>query len=171
MSRPVPDSYRQRLEHAKAASGGQLLLKSARLLNELAVARVRRVTGERRLRPSHTSIFPHLDLDGTRLTTLASRMGITKQAVSELIGDLEAMRLVERVPDPADGRARLIRFSRRGREGLMHGVGILDAIESEIGKKAGEGTVRHLREALAAILPVLQDLHARELGRAGDRSA
>lgn len=166
-SPPFP-AYRERLAQAKAASTGQLLLKSARLLNELAVARVRRLTGERRLRPSHTGVFPHLDLEGTRLTTLAQRLGITKQAVSELVADLEDMRVVECVADPSDGRAKLVRFSRRGREALLHGVSVLGGIENELAVDAGSQPLQRLRESLALILPALETLHGKEMARRRD---
>ena len=53
--------------------------------------------------------------DGSRLTNLAEQAQVTKQTASLLIASLEREGLVERVPDPADGRARLIRLTSRGR--------------------------------------------------------
>src|SRR6185436_3726182 len=52
--------------------------------------------------------------DGSRLTDLAEQAQVTKQTASLLVTALERKGLVERVPDPADGRARLIRFTPRG---------------------------------------------------------
>ena len=54
--------------------------------------------------------------EGSRLTELADRAQVTKQTASLLVAALEREGLVERVPDPSDGRARLIRMSARGRE-------------------------------------------------------
>jgi DNA-binding MarR family transcriptional regulator len=42
-------------------------------------------------------------------------VGITKQSVNDLLGHLEATGYLERVPDPADGRARVIRLTSKGR--------------------------------------------------------
>ncbi len=52
--------------------------------------------------------------DGSRLTDLAEQAQVTKQTASLLIAALEREGLVERVPDPADGRARLIRLAPKG---------------------------------------------------------
>ena len=58
----------------------QLLFKAARLVNERAIGEVRRRT-KQPLRVGHTTLFPHVDVDGTRLTDLAARLGVSKQAV------------------------------------------------------------------------------------------
>jgi DNA-binding MarR family transcriptional regulator len=51
---------------------------------------------------------------GTRLTDLAEQGQITKQSAGFLVDQLEQAGLVERVSDPADARARLVRFTERG---------------------------------------------------------
>jgi DNA-binding MarR family transcriptional regulator len=144
-------------EQAKQAASLELLFRAARLLNERAVARVREHDARAvRLRTSHTSLFPHLDFEGMRLTELAARVGVTKQAIAPLVDDLEAMGVVERVPDPADGRAKLIRFSKRGRAALLHGVSVLREIAGEVGAAIGAHHMRALRAALIAILAHLE---------------
>src|SRR4051812_48836474 len=102
----VDTAYRARLDHAKNRSTLQLLFKAARLIDEEALRRVAERPGRPRLRRSHTNLFPHLDLEGTRVTDLAERLGVTKQAVSQLVDDLEAMDILERVVDPDDARGR-----------------------------------------------------------------
>ena len=52
--------------------------------------------------------------DGSRLTDLAEQAQVTKQTASLLVAALEREGMVERVPDPADGRARLIRLTQTG---------------------------------------------------------
>lgn len=54
--------------------------------------------------------------EGIRLTDLAARAQITKQSAGALVDQLEAQGYVERVPDPRDSRARLVRLSQRGQE-------------------------------------------------------
>src|SRR5690606_12703193 len=54
------------------------------------------------------------DRDGPRATGRARRAGITKQSMSELVHQLEAGGIVERRPDPADGRAKIVYFSKAG---------------------------------------------------------
>ena len=82
---------RQKLEGEKAASTAQLLFKSARLLQTYALERIRTEIGVRGIRPSHTALFPHIDVKGTRLTEIAKRAEISKQAVGVLVQEMEEM--------------------------------------------------------------------------------
>jgi DNA-binding MarR family transcriptional regulator len=149
-------TFRAELDRRKRESVGQLLFKCARLWNEAALARVRAQPGAPAVRASHTALFPHIDLDGIRLTDIASRAGVTKQAVGQTIDDLERMGIVERLSDPKDGRAKLVRFSARGRRGLLHGLGVLREIEAELASKIGRSRMRALHELLARTLAVLE---------------
>ena len=123
----VDPAFLERLERAKAASVGQLLFKCARLLNEQAVARIPVPEGLPRLRPVHMSLFPHIDHGGTRLTEIAKRLGHSKQAVGQLVDELEQMGMLERVADPSDGRAKLIKFSNAPGRSLLDGLAQLQA--------------------------------------------
>lgn len=148
-------AYRKKLEAEKAERTVQLLFKAARLLNERAIARVQART-DARVRVAHTALFPHVDLEGTRLTDLAKRLGTTKQAVGQLVDELEEMGVLERVPDPADARAKLVRFSKRGRRGLLEGLGVLREIEDEMRDVVGDAKLRAMHEALAAIVTAIE---------------
>lgn len=150
----------EQLEAAKRASVGQLLLKCARLLDERAVARVNQEAGEARprLRPAHTRLLPHVDVEGTRLTELARRLGITKQAVGQLVDDLVQQGVLELAPDPEDRRARRVRFTPKGMAAIAHGLGILQHIESELSRRIGAQRMRALHETLLEILEALEQL-------------
>lgn len=53
-------------------------------------------------------MFQYLDDAGTTVSVLAERAQITKQSMAELVRHLEVHGYVERVPDPKDGRAKLV---------------------------------------------------------------
>ena len=148
--------YLADLAQKKKASVAQLLFRCARLLNEWALARVRDETGEVALRAAHTSLLPHLNFEGIRLTDLAARLGVTKQATFQLVQDLEALGLVKKRNDPADGRAKLLSFSRKGERALLDGLRILGGIEREIATAIGRTRFAALHDALLALLPVLE---------------
>jgi DNA-binding MarR family transcriptional regulator len=148
--------FRAELEQKKKASTAQLLFRAARLLNEKAMARVREATGEMQVRTAHTAVLPHLDFEGVRLTDLAERLDVSKQAAFQLVDEMEKLGLVERRDDPADGRAKLIRFSRRGESALLHGLGVLAEIERELERAIGKAKFGELHRALSALLPVLE---------------
>ena len=63
---------------------------------------------------AHIHITRHLDLEGTRLTDLAQKAGMSKQAMGDLVDQCEAWDLVTREPDPRDARARMVRFRPPG---------------------------------------------------------
>jgi DNA-binding MarR family transcriptional regulator len=149
-------SFHARLEAAKGESTLQLLFKAARLLDEQALERVSQRKGLPRLRRSHTSLLPHVDLGGTRITDLAERLGVSKQAASQLVDDLEAVGVLAREPDPDDARARRVVFTRLGREGLLEGLALLRDMESELARSIGDESMAALRRALIAILATLQ---------------
>jgi DNA-binding MarR family transcriptional regulator len=150
------DAYAQRLEDAKSQSTFQLLFRAARLVDEAARARIRAADPAVDLRAAHMALLPHLALEGSRITDLAARIGITKQAVGQLVDDLVALGVVERAPDPRDGRARLVRFTARGRDGLLHGVAELRAMETELASAVGPGRMDALQDALRALLAALE---------------
>jgi DNA-binding MarR family transcriptional regulator len=143
---------RDALEAAKRASVGQLLMKCGRLLNDLGVEAMRDEMGFEDIRAAHTNLFPHIDLEGTRLTDLAKRVGISKQAVGQLVDELEGMGALERVPDPDDGRAKLIRFAREGGKSvLLRGLGVLRDIEADMEEHIGARRMKELHRALLAV--------------------
>lgn len=110
------------------------------------------------LRPGHGCVFGNIDPDGSRLTDLAERARMTKQSVGEVASDLEARAYVERVPDPNDGRAKIIRLTQRGREAQSIGQALIDDLERDWGERFGADRVAALREALEVI--TAEDLDA-----------
>jgi len=152
---PNGRAFRARLEGAKQESTLQLLFKAARLLDEEAVRRVASKPGRKQLRRSHLSLLPHLDLEGTRITDLAERVGVTKQAISQLVDELEAMGVLERVADPDDARARRVVLTRAGREGIFEGLSVLQGLEKELEQGIGTKPMQELRRAMIAILGIV----------------
>ena len=63
---------------------------------------------------AHIHITRHLSLKGSRLTDLAQRAGMSKQAMGDLVDQCEAWGLVAREADPHDSRARRVRFTQTG---------------------------------------------------------
>jgi len=145
------------IEAAKAASTAQILFRCARLLDTYALSRLQTRTGQS-VRPAHTRLFPHIDLAGTRPTEIARRVGISKQAVGQLVADLEAMGVVERVPDPSDRRARLVRFmvADDGEHVLMHGLRLLREVEGELALELGPERWQQLHGLLTDLLPLVE---------------
>ena len=104
------------------------------------------------IRPGHGCVFGGIDPDnGSRLTDLAERAMMTTQSVGEVTSDLERLGYVERVPDPDDGRAKLIRLTAKGHEAYLTGRRLIDELEREWAERFGEDRIAALREALEAV--------------------
>ena len=100
------DGWRER-------NAGRLLSLAARRFSR-DLLRFVHERGYREVTQVLLALFRNLDLAGTRLTILAARARMTKQSMRELVDRAEALGLVERGPDPADGRAKRVSFTPTG---------------------------------------------------------
>lgn len=99
--------------------------------------------------PAQARVFQRIAPGGSRLTDLAAQAGITKQSAGFLVDQLERGGYVERVPDPADGRARLIRVAERGARSVELSRTIVERVENEWSAHLGERRMAQLRRLLA----------------------
>src|SRR3954463_9437399 len=77
---------------------GRLLLNAQRNYSLQALAKLR-IRGYEGLTLAHTNLLAHLEIGGMRITTLAERAGVSKQAIGNLVGDLEAKGYIHRDVD------------------------------------------------------------------------
>lgn len=80
------------------------------------------------LSPATAQVVPNLPPEGLRSSELAVRLRVSAQRAGQLVDELESLGYLERVPDPVDGRARLVVFAARGRRLLRD----IDVIGREI---------------------------------------
>lgn len=92
-----------------------------------------------------------IDPQGTRLSVLADRAQIAKQTATALVDRLERAGYVERVPDPSDGRARLVRMTGRAEAALPVARAEEARIEAEWQAHLGDRRMAQLRQALTAL--------------------
>jgi DNA-binding MarR family transcriptional regulator len=116
--------------------------------------------GYAEIRPAHGCVFGNMRPHGVRLTDIAERSRITKQSVGEIVTNLEELGYVERIPDPEDKRAKLVRLTPRGQEVQNAAFAIFAEIEAEWGERIGKKKVAALRAALEelTLLPELVSL-------------
>ncbi len=155
------EKFEQKLAAEKRASVGHLLFRAARLWNELAIGRIQRQTGIH-VKLSHTAMFPHLALEGSRITDLAERMGISKQAVGKMVDEMESLGFLERIPDPEDRRAKLVRFSEKGRGGLLQGLVELQKVETDLTRHTGKREMQEIHRLLTGLLDALEKVKTGE---------
>lgn len=110
------------------------------------------------LRPAHYAVFRYLDPAGSRVTALAEAAGMTQQSMGELVTHLERGGYVERRPDPADRRARLVVVTAAGAEALALAGAHIRRIEEALAGELGESALDGVRAALARVPGVLAAL-------------
>lgn len=103
-------------------------------------------------RPAHGTIGQHLADRGSRVTELAQFVQLTKPTVVYLVNDLERLGYVERVPDPSDGRAKLVRLTSRGAQAQEAAREIVAQIEDDWSRIFG-------RRDFTALRTLLERLH------------
>jgi DNA-binding MarR family transcriptional regulator len=151
-----PDIETVAIQLARQHHIGRLLLRASRSFSERAILRFQ-ARGYPGLGTAHVALLPYIELTGTRITTLAERAGLTKQAVGQLVQELERLGYVTRQADPRDGRAILVTFTETGRQLLRDGLAIIQEIEEEDTKILGEEGVRDLHTLLNRLLSHLDD--------------
>ncbi len=113
-----------------------------RIVNELNAA------GFTELRLPHMAVLQFPGPDGVRPSTLAERAGMSKQAMNQLLRSLEGLGYIARFDVPTEGRARVVRFTRRGRAAYAKIHDILREIEREWSAELGPSDFAQLKELL-----------------------
>src|SRR5512139_1295515 len=116
-----------------------------RIIRELNAA------GFEELRVPHMAVLQFPGPDGVRPGVLAERAGMSKQAMNKLLGSLEWLGYIVRSDASGGGRARVVRFTRRGRAAYSKVHDILRDIEREWGAELGPGRFARLKELLCRI--------------------
>ncbi len=98
--------------------------------------------------PAQARVAARLGPDGSRVTDLADQARITKQSAASLVEQLEAAGYVERVPDPTDGRARLVRLTSRARRVVQAADAEVERVLAEWSAHVGEQRLRQVHESL-----------------------
>ena len=150
----LPQRSRPRRQWPGTDHLGALLRDPALAINELVSARL----GERGFgdfRPAHGTIGQHIADRGSRVTELAQLAQLSKPTVVYLVNDLERLGYVERIPDPSDGRAKLVRLTARGVRAQEEARGVVAEIERDWSRLLGaqdfavlRGLLQRLHEAL-----------------------
>jgi DNA-binding MarR family transcriptional regulator len=110
------------------------------------------------VRMTHSAVLANIDIaTGTRATVLAQRAAVSRQAIGELIDDLENRGYVRRVADPADGRAKLIQLTRKGHKLIDAAYEVIGEIETALLKEAGNKNLETARGVLRAAITICSD--------------
>jgi len=100
-------------------------------------------------------VVRNVALEGSRITDIAERAGLAKQTVGPLVKDLEERGILRVDRDPADGRAKLVRFTKLGLAGLDAGLDAVKSVEHRCARALGKGGLERLKRDLTTVLETL----------------
>jgi DNA-binding MarR family transcriptional regulator len=129
---------------------GRLLTAASRAINTELMTRLA-ASGHPLIRPSHLAVFTGLAAGGSQISALAAHAGLTRQALSAVVREVEALGYVRTSPDPGDRRAVLIELTDLGIAMCRTAIQISREITAEFEQRWGADTLRDLRDHLAQI--------------------
>lgn len=140
------------LDEKRSASFGRLVTRIAtRIQKDLAA----RPDQDLALTASQKSVLIQLEAKGNSAASLALRLGISKQATSKLVQDLEKKKLVFRQADPDDGRSSIIQFTEKGQNIVQDTVQYFENLEREISDELGKENLQLTKEKMTVIADFL----------------
>jgi DNA-binding MarR family transcriptional regulator len=128
------------------------LLGRADLLFAEGVTREMHERGFAGIRLVHIALIRNVDENGTRISEIAKRAGMTKQATGQLVAEFVELGYIKLVPDPDDGRAKIARYTARGRRLLIAIVASIEATETIVASAIGNAELDGLKQTLAKLL-------------------
>lgn len=152
------EELRRRFGPRRPPSGtdnfANLLRDPSLVLGELIAEELaRRGFGD--LRPALLTVGQHLRSDGSRVTELAEQALLTKATVVHTVDELERLHYIRRIPDPADGRAKLVvpteravAAERAARDAIAQVRNAWAQLLGENEMQRLEASLRHLRATL-----------------------
>ncbi|MFJ6064031.1 MarR family winged helix-turn-helix transcriptional regulator [Streptomyces tendae] len=127
----------------------QLLGDARRWFDEALLAALE-ASGASHVSLTQLGLFSVLDEDGTTVSELARRMGVTRQTAHQAVHGLVQLGLLEQAPDPTSARRRLIRRTPVGRRAHQQADRVLRRLEETLAERIGRDAVAALRAALEA---------------------
>jgi DNA-binding MarR family transcriptional regulator len=129
----------------------RLLFRTTDTMNRTMTERIR-ARGYANFQSSFTGILAHIDTEGTRVSTIAQRMGVTRQAASQGLREIETLGYIERITDPSDRRAVIARHTPAGRLILLTAIEVMLGIEDEYERILGADGLKRLKRLLTRLV-------------------
>ena len=146
----MPPSLKNRPASARDMLIGALLRVPAQAIHRRIIKELN-AGGFDELRLPHIAVLQFPGPDGVRPGTLAERAGMSKQAMNQLLGSLEGLGYIARSDKPHEGRARIVRFTKRGHAAYAKIHDILRDIEREWSAELGPACFTQLKELLCRV--------------------
>ncbi len=122
------------------------------------------------LKMSFAVVMAHAGLDDARLSDIAAKNGLSKQAVSQTARELADLGYIRLLPDPDDARARIITLTPRGRALISESLRSIETIRTELAARMGHEAFAAFESAVAAVWACSPLRAAKRAAKAGEAS-
>ncbi len=147
----APDSVADR----RRSDTGALLGFCSRAFNDRTAEKIQ-AAGHPIVRVSHLAMMRNMDENGTRITELARRAGMTKQAMGQLVREFQELGYVVLRPDPTDRRAKLATYTELGQSLAEVAERSTEEVQGEFKRALGKGGMKELWKLLARLFDRLK---------------
>ncbi len=144
------------LEKQKNASLSHQLIKVGRLINEKGLAAARDAFQLPELKQSHLDLFPYIDFEGTSVSEIARRKGVSKQSVSKLVQEMVRMKILFLKTDPEDSRSKHVFFNTSGPLAIQKGLEALMSVDHLLMEQLGEKPYMSMLKKVSGLVAVFQ---------------
>jgi DNA-binding MarR family transcriptional regulator len=114
--------------------------------------------GHPEVKHAHNAVFATVQEGGTRASDMATRAGITRQSMGEVIREMVDLGILEMRPDPDDRRAKLVTYTEAGLEIARGGYQHLIDLEKRFVEEFGEDEYELVRKFLERLVPLLDEV-------------
>ncbi len=143
-------------ENQKNASLSHQLIKVGRLINKRGLTSVREAFNLPELKQSHLDLFPYIDFDGTSISEIAKRKGVSKQSVSKLVKEMTHIRVLSIKIDPKDSRSKIVYFKTSGFFSIQKGFEALISIDRLIAAYLGNKSYKTTLDNICDLIKVFE---------------
>jgi DNA-binding MarR family transcriptional regulator len=104
--------------------------------------------GHSNLRLSFGQVLLHIGTDGARMQDIARINDVSKQAIGQIVAELEQLGYLERIADPGDGRSKILYFTEAGLGLINDSVAAARDLEQSYAAVTGAAALRSLQRDL-----------------------
>lgn len=142
-------------EKQKNASLAHQLIKIGRLISMRGLTAAREAYQLPELKQSHLDLFPYIDFNGSSVSEIAIRKGVSKQSVSKLVQEMVLINLLSLKASPTDGRSKLVFFKTSGPQAIQKGFKALVSIDQQLKDELGESNYLSILKKTSRLIEAL----------------
>jgi DNA-binding MarR family transcriptional regulator len=135
------------MKKSKSAPLGLLLLEAFRWFDDGLLASLKEL-GWQDISPAQSLVLTYLAADGMRISELARRLGVSRQAAQKSVTELEQAKMVVTEVDPSNSSAKIVSLTKLGETNVAAAFEVFAQIEQKLSKRIGDSKVAKMRKTL-----------------------